>query len=66
MVGAQDLFLAGRLVGCTARVLDKGTSAGAATVPLLTFPGVSMSNDVGATTMAAMGDLDCFVGSVSL
>lgn len=61
MVGTQDLFLAGGLVGCTARVLDEGTSAGAAAVTLLAFPGVSMSNDSGATTMAAIGDLSYFV-----
>ena len=61
MVGAQDLLLTGRIIGCTARILDKGTSAGAATVTLLAFPGVPVSNDVGATTMAAIGALSYFV-----
>ena len=61
MVGAQDLFLASRIVGCTGGVLDKGTIAGAATIALLTFSGVSMSNDVDATAVAAIGDLSYFV-----
>lgn len=41
MVGAQNLFPAGRILGSTAGVVDEGTSAGAAAatfVPFLVYP----------------------------
>lgn len=61
VVGAQDLFLASRVVRCAGGILDKGTTAGAATITLLAFPGTSVSNDVGATAGASIGDLSYLV-----
>ena len=57
MVGAQDLFLASRIVGGTAGVLDEGMTAGAAAVTLLTFLGVSMADGAVAIAMVATGGL---------
>ena len=61
MVGAQDLFLTGRVVGDTAGVVDEGTSTGSAAVTLLAFSGVPVSNGVSAGAMAALEGWDCFV-----
>ncbi len=60
MVGAQDLFLADRIIGRTGGILDKGTAAGTATITLLAFSGVSMADGGGATAVAAIGSLSYF------
>ena len=61
MVGAQDLFLALRIIGGAARVFYKGTIASAATITLLAFSGISVSDGIGATAVAAIGNLGYFV-----
>lgn len=61
MVGTQDLFLACRIVGGAAGVLDEGTTAGPAAETLLALPGVSVSNGVAAAAMAALGSSGYFV-----
>src|SRR3954451_13649863 len=57
VVSAQDLFFAGRIVGGSAGVSHEGTSAGAAAITLLAFPGVSMADSAGAIAMVATGGL---------
>jgi hypothetical protein len=61
VVGTQDLFLACRIVGGAAGVLDEGTTAGPAAETLLALPGVSVSNGVAAAAMAVLGSSGYFV-----